>query len=287
MGGIFRTFGNTWRITKTSMTVLRQDKELLFFPIFGFVGVAIIVGITAAIFASMGTFDRLDTAGEEAQLQAGDIIVAVIALVVAMFVINYFNAALMGAARHRLHGGDPNLGTGFAAVNKHIGAVFGWSIVAAIVFIILTYARSRTDSFIGRIVIGLVGAAWAYATFFVVPVLIVEGIGPIEAIKRSAGYFRRTWGEQLVSNFGFGLIRFAALLPAILAGLILAPISPVVAAIVVIPLAALGMATVNGLEGIFKMALYMQVVEDDTPQFFEQDLLRQAYAPAPEAYRGM
>ena len=158
MGGIFRTFGNTWSITKTSMSVLRKDKELLFFPFFAAIGVLIIAGIAAAILVSMGTFDRLDTAGEDSQLKAGDIIVGVLAIVAAMFVINYFNAALMGAARHRLRGGDPNVWTGFAAVNKHIGAVFGWSVISAIIFILLTYIRGKTDSFLGRMLVDIVGA---------------------------------------------------------------------------------------------------------------------------------
>lgn len=285
MGGIFRTLGNTWNITKTSMVVLRKDRELLVFPILAGIGVLIIVGIVAAIFAALGTWERLDTAGEEAELQAGDIIVGVLGLVAALFVVNYFNAALMGAARHRLKGGDPNLGTGFAAVNKHIGAVFGWAVISAIILVILTYLRGKTDSFLGRIVIDIIGAVWAYMTFFVVPILIVEGVGPIEAIKRSKGYFSRTWGEQLVSNFGFGLVRVVALLPAIAAAAILAPISPVAAIIVVVPLAAIGLAVVNALEGIFKMALYEQVAENVEPQFFDRQMLQNAYMPGTSAYR--
>lgn len=287
MGGIFRTFGNTWSITKTSMSVLRKDKELLFFPFFAAIGVLIIAGIAAAILVSMGTFDRLDSAGEDSQLKAGDIIVGVLAIVAAMFVINYFNAALMGAARHRLRGGDPNVWTGFAAVNKHIGAVFGWSVISAIIFILLTYIRGKTDSFLGRMLVDIVGAVWAYMTFFVVPILIVEGVGPIEAIKRSKSYFSRTWGEQLVSGFGFGIIRIIALLPAIAAAAILAPISPVAAIIVVVPLAGIALAIVNALEGIFKMALYEHVAEDVQNQFFEQDVLTNAYsAGGTSAFRG-
>jgi len=279
MGGIFRTFGNTWNITKTSMSVLRQDKELLVFPVLAGLFVLIVAGITAGIFASIGTFDRLDTAGEGSQLKAVDIVVAVLAVVAVMFVVNYFNAALMGAARVRLRGGDPNVGTGFAAVNKHIVAVFGWSVISAIIFIILTYLRGKTDSFIGRMMIGIVGAVWAYMTFFVVPILIVEGVGPIEAIKRSKSYFSKTWGEQLVSGFGFGIIRMVALLPAIIAAAVLGPISPVAAMIVVVPLAGIALAVVNALEGIFKMALYEHVAEPQLEStFFEPQVLSGAYS---------
>ncbi len=276
MGGIFRTFGNTWNITKISASVLRKDKELLLFPVMSGIFVLIVVGIAVAVGASIGTLDRLEA---EVPLTAPDIVLGVLAIVAAIFVINYFNAALMGAARHRLKGGDPNLRTGFAAVNKHIGAVFGWSVISAIIFIILTYLRGKTDSFIGRIMIGIVGAVWAYMTFFVVPILIVEGVGPIEAIKRSKSYFSKTWGEQLVSGFGFGIIRMVALLPAIIAAAVLVPISPVAAMIVVVPLAGIALAVVNALEGIFKMALYEHVAEPQLEStFFEPQILSGAYS---------
>ena len=37
-------------------------------------------------------------------------------------------------------------------------------------------------------------------------VLVVEGVGPVEAIKRSASLLRKTWGEQIVGNFSIGLV---------------------------------------------------------------------------------
>ena len=280
--GIFRTFSNTWSIIKTSMVVLRKDKELLLFPVMSFIGVGIVVGVAAIAFLAMGSFDRINSSGggAEAQLQLGDAIVAVIALFAAITVITYFNAALMGAARHRLKGGDPNVFTGFAAVNKNVSGVIGWSFISTIIFILLTYARSvADDNFLARIIIDIMGAIWAYMTFFVVPILIVEHVGPIEAIKRYKNYFGRTWGEQLVSGFGFGIFRFLAVIPGIAIGAAVGAISPVAGIIVAIPLVGIGLAVVNALEGIFKMALYEQVVEHVQPQFFEPEVLQNAYHP--------
>ena len=287
LSGIFRTFSNTWSIIKTSMVVLRKDKELLLFPVMSFIGVGIVVAVAAIAFLAMGSFDRLDSSGGETQLQLGDAIVAVIALFASITVITYFNAALMGAARHRLKGGDPNVFTGFAAVNKNITGVIGWSFISTIIFILLTYARSvANDNFLARIIIDIMGAIWAYMTFFVVPILIVEHVGPIEAIKRSKNYFGRTWGEQLVSGFGFGIFRFLAVIPGIAIGAAVGAISPVAGIIVAIPLVGIGLAVVNALEGIFKMALYEQVVEKVQPQFFERDVLQNAYhAKGVGAYR--
>ena len=36
--------------------------------------------------------------------------------------------------------------------------------------------------------------------------LVVEGVGPLEAVKRSASLLKKTWGEQIVGNFSIGVV---------------------------------------------------------------------------------
>ena len=50
-------------------------------------------------------------------------------------------------------------------------------------------------------------------TFLVLPILVIEGIGPIAAVKRSGELFKRTWGENLMTNAGIGIV--AMLAPAL------------------------------------------------------------------------
>ena len=52
----------------------------------------------------------------------------------------------------------------------------------------------------------LIGVAWTLATFLVVPVLVTRDVGPIDAVKESAGLLRETWGENLIGNVGLGLV---------------------------------------------------------------------------------
>ena len=46
-----------------------------------------------------------------------------------------------------------------------------------------------------------------------------EGVGPMDAVKRSSAYLRKTWGEQIVGTAGmgavFGLISFATVIAGI------------------------------------------------------------------------
>ena len=67
----------------------------------------------------------------------------------------------------------------------------------------------------GRFVAGLLGAAWTVVSFLVVPILVVENKNPFAALQESAGLVKKTWGEQVAGNFGFGLIFFLLAIPAI------------------------------------------------------------------------
>ena len=104
-------------------------------------------------------------------------------------------------------------------------------------------------------------------------------MGPIQAIKRSAGYFRGTWGEQLVSNFGFGILHVVVIGIAVVVVVLLAKLSPIAAIIVGIPILGIGFAGVTALEGIFKAALYEYVTGNSQIQYFDRQTLAGAYSP--------
>src|SRR5206468_30808 len=73
---------------------------------------------------------------------------------------------------------------------------------------------------IGALVAGLLGMAWNVMTFFVLPVLVVEGVGPFAAVKRSCAVLKAAWGEALVANFGTGLLMFLFTLVALVPGVL-------------------------------------------------------------------
>src|SRR5207237_471760 len=62
----------------------------------------------------------------------------------------------------------------------------------------------------------IVAFAYYFCNYFVVPVLVVEKVGPIDAVKRSMSILRKTWGEALVGHFGIGFFVFLLALPGVL-----------------------------------------------------------------------
>ena len=74
--------------------------------------------------------------------------------------------------------------------------------------------RSRSASgIIGTIVARLVGLAWNLVTFLVVPILVLEDLGVGDALKRSKDLFKKTWGENVIGQFGLGAVGFLLVAP--------------------------------------------------------------------------
>ena len=197
---MFEKFSNSWKLVKASASVLAADRELVIFPILSTIGV-IIVTLTFAVPLFLSNFfnsvftDKLGVMG---------FVVAFLFYLVQYVVIFYANTALVGAAMIRLNGGDPTVSDGFRIANSRFGAIIGYALIAATVGMILK-ALSRRKGMV-RFISSIVGMAWNLATYLVVPVLAVEGLGPIAALKQSVNLLRKTWGEQVIGNFGLGLI---------------------------------------------------------------------------------
>lgn len=294
---MFATFGRTWQLFKMSWRVLMKDKELLWFPIMSFIAVAAIAAVFLAIAFATGSFDRLDTTLNESRQAAAaagddranafDFALYVVGFVLVTFATVFFNAALIAAAIERLRGGDPTVRSGLKATLPHIGNICGWAIIAASVGLILQAARSNTNNIIGRIALAIAGGIWAYMTFFVVPLLVVKGYGPIQAIKESGSLFKRTWGEQVTSNIGFGIFQIVAVFIAIIPALIVFGINPIAGVVVGVPLVVLALGLVNAVSGIFRAALYEYAAEGVIPEGFEQAQLGDSFSPDGRGSAGM
>jgi hypothetical protein len=267
--------GNSLRLLSISWRVLRSDRELILLPLLSGAALACVVLYTAAAFWAGGTFDRI---GPDYSFYLADWVFLALAYFTASFIIVYFNAALVAAAYQRLEGWNPDLRTGLNAANDRLGAIAGWSALAASAALVLD-ALSDGRSIIGKMLGFALRLVWGYATFFVVPVMVIEGASPMDALSRSTDLFRQHWGRALVANFGFGVAYFLALLlaagPAVLVYLALG--SVVAAALVAALLLAFGVAVVKALQTIFLTALYDFAATGRIGGDFSETMVRDAY----------
>ncbi len=275
---MFDTIGRTFSLIKQSWHVLMQDRRLILLPIMAALTLLVVSGAIAGLAAGTGAFDRLETAvsGAETEATALDYALGGLLLATSYFIVMFFNAALIATAMERLRGRPQGIGYGLSVASKHVPAILGWALIAATVGLILNALRDRTDNFLGQIAVSIAGGVWAYMTFFVVPVMVVENLGPIAAIKRSGALLKETWGQQFAANFSFAFIYIAAVIVAVIPAALLFGISPIIGIAVGVPLVALTMGTVQALEGIFKAALY-DFATGSTPHGFDQATLTSAY----------
>lgn len=281
---MFETFSRSWELVKASWRVLRSDKELIVFPIVSTLGMIVVTILFAVPSISAGLIDSA-VQGRNNGDGIVSYIVAFLFYVVSYTVIFYCNTALVSAAMIRLDGGDPTLADGFRGASEHAGAILGYAVIAATVGTILN-AISQRVGVIGQIVISIIGFAWNIATFLVVPVLVAEQLGPIEAIKRSAQLLKTTWGEQLVGNFSigtvFGLIGFGISfligVPLITIGATSDAPALIVVAIVLIVLAIIVIGVISStLQGIYTAALYRFATQGTTGGFFDDATIKDAF----------
>jgi hypothetical protein len=193
------SFSNSWALVKASANVLKMDKELMVFPLMSGIATVLVVASFVVPFAVTGGW-RVFSEGDASYLAYA---LGFLFYLVQYTVIFFFNSALVGAALVRLGGGDPRVSDGLSIAASRMGTILGYAALAATVGMILR-AISERSGFVGRMVVGLVGMTWTLATYLAVPVLVTRDVGPIDAVKESAQLFRRTWGEQVVGNFGMG-----------------------------------------------------------------------------------
>jgi hypothetical protein len=286
-------FSRGWALVGQSWRVLKVDKELVLFPIFSSVTSLLVMASFVVPLAFNGQFERWFGQAQNAHQHGGRGMPADPLFYVWLFsfyfvsyaAITFFNAALIAAAIERFGGGKPTIGSGLSAAASRLPQILAWALVSATVGMVLKIIEDRGKG-VGRFVAGLLGAAWTIATFFVVPVIVVEKAGPIEAIKRSGSIIRKTWGEGLVGNLGLSLVFFALFLLAALPvvagaaigiGMQAGPV-PVLAGLAISILLWIVLSLISStLRTILVAAAYEYAATGKVPGQFDQELLQGAF----------
>ena len=189
--------------------------------------------------------------------------------------------ALVSAASSRLAGGRATINDGLEVAWQRKGKIFQWALFSATVGIVLRMIEERS-AWLGRFVAGLVGLAWTLASYFVVPVLAAEDVGPAEALQRSGKLFRETWGEQVAGGFSFGLIFTLLALPGIALPLLGRSLGPtgMLAGVALAVLYWLLLSVVSAaVQGIFVSALYRYAKTRQVSAGFRLESFSTAWQP--------
>jgi hypothetical protein len=277
----------TWELMKASWHVLMRDKALLLFPVVSGIACFLVLLTFIVPAVGVGIAGKGHTTGGQ-----GEVLTWVLLFCYYLcnfFVVFFFNAALVDFVVTRMRGGEPTIGQSLRAAVACMPQIAAWAVVSATVGVVLKALEGRAG-FLGRLVISLVGVAWALVTYFVVPIIVVERKGALEAVGDSKDLLARTWGKQLVSGLGYGLIGFLLTIPAI-AILIAAFVGwlasnggyaggwGTLAVAAVLYLVAL-VIVMSALRAVFGVVLYMFAKTGNAPAGFDAGTLRGAIQPA-------
>ena len=160
--------------------------------------------------------------------------------------------------------------------------ICGWAAISTAISAVMGLLENQ-GGIGGQIAARLVGMAWSLVTFLAVPVIAIEGTGPVGTIKRSASMFRERWGQQITGNIAIGAAIFLlGVLPAVLLIVIGVAVwssaSFLGALLVVIGALVLAIALLisKALSGIFGVALYRYALDGETVGPFSQEELESA-----------
>jgi len=294
-------FGSTIQLMKASWEVVKNNKRLLILPVLSTICMLLVIASFwyPIVKANPGFFAE---GVEEAEVEVNLLYFhppaedaepiehvrfygALFAFYFAnYFVIIFFNAALVAAALFWMRSGDSSISSGLSAAAKRLPQILGWALVSATVGLILRLIENANEK-IGRFAAAILGSAWTFLTYLVVPVIVVEGKGPVASLKDSVKMLKDTWGQQLTGGFAFGLVYFLLSLLGVGiiagAGYLYSVTNNGVIFVAGIAIAAiywLGLILVSAvMTPVFQAALYVYAKDGKAPGSFGEQLLSGAF----------
>ncbi len=196
-----------FRLARVALEVVASDRRLLILP-----AMATLLSLLALAGTAL-LAQRLHGSADAVRVVA-PVWVAAYAI---SFVTIFFNVALVHVVAARWRGESASVRDGLVAARRRLGAIAGWAVLTTTVGLALQLVE-RVTLGISQLVVGLVAdVAWSIASFFVVPVLVVEQRGPVRSLRRSASVVRGRWVEGLAGATPIAVATAMLMIP--LAGL--------------------------------------------------------------------
>jgi hypothetical protein len=288
-----------WSMARESYAVLKRYPRLVVFPVISGAALLVVLGAIALSLmpqlgsmydATHGIWDKLGTDG------SGNIwfyVAAYVAIYVLTVVTVFFNVALIHCALRCHAGQEPTVGDGLAAAVTCLPQILGWAVIATTVGIVLNALESFLKDklgFLGSLIGGLFEFGWAVVTYFVLPVLVTERVGPIAAIRRSSAILKSKWGESLAGEARFGLVGLVFYLQAAVLFFIglaivlsygptaIAGLGPLLMVLGVVYALAISVV-LQALSTIFQVGVYIYATTGNVPPSLDRDLVENAFRP--------
>jgi hypothetical protein len=216
--GIGERISRGWKMTRLGMAVVRADPELMVYTFLS--ALFSLVAIGAAVSGSVG-LDVIasdpECVGDEcgSELAVAHMAIWFVFYLLVSVITVFWNAAIIASAYERLSSGtNPSFSYGIGQAMKCLPQILVWGIIAGTIglFINILEGLSHDENapvplrFVAGLASFIIGIAWWVVTFFVIPMIVLERAGVLDSMGKSTELFKRTWGEDVASHIGTGLL---------------------------------------------------------------------------------
>lgn len=305
--------GNSWRLFKRSIAVMKDHPKLLFFPaVISLLTLGILLFFLApvvlqptghkltegahwqAVADSVFTRESIDQAtadepsertNEQLTLTPRGMVYLAIVYFASMFLATFFATAFYHEILSALQGGGVSVMGGLRFAVTKLPAVLLWSLFAGAIGYLIKTLEQRVG-LIGQWVVRLIGITWSVASVFAIPIIVMEEEkNPLAILKRSGATLKKTWGESLAGFLG---IQIGGML-VILASIALFAVGVFAAAFLQMPWIIVGTAvlwfcslfallyTLSVASNIYRCALYLFAAEGQIPGYFDRESMDLAW----------
>ena len=271
---MFERLERSLELASASWRVLKSDKSLLVLPLLSGIALAFIIITLALPVLTDPQWAALFQKSKVARSPtAGQYVVLFVMYLISFLAMTFFNTALAIIVLARADGHALSIGQGLREARSKLPDLLMYSLISATLGMLLEFVDEDTPV-LGRIAIGLCGAAWGVATYLAIPVLAAENVGPGEAIARSLKLLRTCWGESLIGAAG---LRTAA--GAITTLVVLSAIGMMFLGFGILLGFAFGIAGIaavawvfSALDVIYRASLYRYAMDGESGPFDEYQL---------------
>jgi hypothetical protein len=284
---MFASLSRSWQFAKMSYSMIWIHKRLLLFPVISSIAAALVMAsFVLPLWQTGQLVEWLQFLDKETVTQTDPFmyVTAFLFYFCNYFVIVFFNVGLVSSVMRIMNGGSASIGYGLSCALRRLPQIFGWALISAVIGVLLK-AIENSNKRAARIVVAILGSAWTALTYFVIPVIVVDGYSPVKAFRESTSILKKSWGTALVGGFSLGFIGFLLTLPLILvlclvfgaafnSGNEFAMVASVVFAVLSVMLL---IASSAAADGIFKVYLYTWATGRTLPEDLDIDSFDDAF----------
>lgn len=286
------TLRRSWQFFRLTLLLLWSSKPLILFPLLSIASTLALIMSFAVPLWEAGFIHQWAEAAQNGtgHRQITFFAAALLFYFAVYFVMVFFNSALIACAMQVLDGQPPSIRYGLSIARRRLPQLLGWVLVSAILGVVLRGVE-RFHIRGTRLISFLLGSTWNATTYFAVPVMILDSVGPVESIRRSVETIRSNWGEALVGSFSFALLGHMLMAPVLMATIGLSFLAIYVgawllaaAAILAALLIFIVTATIHtAVDTVFKALLFAFAQGRNLPRGFNPALLEGAFVARAEA----